>query len=174
MHTGSNFSTSLPTFSIFCFTVSGCPNGCEVVASLPLTLLGSGILKDSGKGIGVCLSVCVCAAPWLCHVHLYLCASPACKGQAQGGREGRATLWAVELPTPRAAASRSPQGQGFVPAPLVTTGPMWAVPGHRAGPTSLPLSPEWGSSLPLSFWDAYWVGPVHSAPAGEETGVGRF
>lgn len=101
----------------------------------------------------------MCAAPWLCCVHLHPCASPACKGQAEGGREGRPMLWAVEPPTPRAAAGRSPQGQGFVPAPLVTRGPMWAVPGHRAGPTSLPLSPEWGSSLPLSFWDAYWGGP---------------
>ena len=83
-------------------------------------------------------------------------------------------LWAVELPTPRVTASHSPQGQGFVPAPLVTTGPTWGVPGHRAGPTSLPHSLERGSSQPLSFWDAYWVGPGHSAPAGEETGTGRF
>lgn len=77
---------------------------------------------------------CVCAAPWLCRVHLPLCASPACKGHAQGCREGRAMLWAVELPTPRVTASRSPQGQGFVPAPLVTTGPLWGVPGPGQDP----------------------------------------
>ena len=87
-HKGSNFSTSLPTFGISCFTVSGCPNGCEVVALLLLTLLGSGIVKDRGKGIGVCLSVCV--QPHGCAVYTCTCvqAQPAKAQHREAERAG--------------------------------------------------------------------------------------